>query len=138
MSMLIFFCVWNPFTGSIYIIIPDPSICQHRTRSTDIIVTDPLIAEHPTGIIKIIPRSINQFPAISCISAFRVTIPPAVSTQDPLSRSLSFPRNPLTRSVYIVITDPLVRQHCAGSTNIIIPDPLICSHIPVTRIHIIP
>ena len=94
----------NPFPGSVYIV-----------------VADPLVRQHPTGIIKIVPRSVNQFPVISCVASVSMAIPPAISALDPSDQIFRFSLIPNTGTIHIINTDPL-----------------ICSHITINWIQIIP
>ena len=144
MCMLIFFCIFYPFTRRIYIISINPSINSHFTVCIHIVATaiNPMPAlaiaftgclihvipdtidllpagYHPAFVIESIVFSIDKFPIILCIAAVGMAIPFAVSAGDPFVRRFFFVRNPDTGCINIIIVNPCVSCHRAVTLEII-------------------
>ena len=112
----------NPCTGTVYIIGTDTGVGCHSAGAGQVV---PGVAKfqpsgnHPAGLIKVIPLSVNIFPAIGSVAAVLMTIPPAGTTLNPAGRYSQVIRNPCTGTVDITGTDPGVGCHSTGTIQII-------------------
>ena len=125
----------NPCTGTIYIIRTDTGVGCHGTGAGEVIpdITKSQPAgNHPAGLIKVIPLSVNVFPAIGSVAAVLMTIPPAGTALNPAGSVFYFSSDPCTGTIHIVISDPGISSHYAGIIHVVI---FVVDQMPSGTVH---
>ena len=136
MCMLWLF-IFYPSTVASNVIFTNPLIREHCSTAANVIVSNPLICQHctgsihvvpatiylfpacyhPSGIIEVIPSSINEFPAVCLTTTVSMSVPPTATGFHPTRCFHCL--CPCSRTVYPVVSYPLIRKHCAITVHVI-------------------